>query len=482
VDDTVRTIELLTDAALGRPHRTLSPFIQPTDIEHFDVELGAVRQHGTLDAMPDPSGSHRWLKRWVLRLGAFNWSRQRAVNHAVANSLELLMNELQMARATAQQLEFKQAASSLAVTEQIEAAGREMASKVADLQRAIREEGQRSDAADVRVTETNARLDDLGERFKRLSSELFDAVSQSELETREWLQNTSRSVDQQAVDVAALRADQLAADSRILATQRNTAALRSEVARLRIGDAASARQPSGGDEPIHHSVDEMYSRFEAAFRPSNAELQQRFEDYLDVLGELTDSVHPLIDVGAGRGEFVAMLADHRVSAIGIDLSADAVAEATRHGRRVELADAVDYLGGLADETVGAVTAFHVVEHLPPATLLQLLDESLRVLRPGGLLIFETPNPTNLVVGAAAFYHDPTHLRPVTPTFMEFLAQDRGFTDVNIRFLHALPEYDLELAAIEGKGGRATELLLNDLRWALKGPQDYAVIARRPAGS
>jgi len=97
-----------------------------------------------------------------------------------------------------------------------------------------------------------------------------------------------------------------------------------------------------------------------------------------------------------------------------------------------------------------------------------------------VLIIETPNPTNLNVGAAAFYHDPTHLRPVTPTYLEFLVVDRGFTDVETRFLHPQPEYSLELGLEEGAHAKATRMLLDDLRWALKGPQDYAVIARRPA--
>jgi O-antigen chain-terminating methyltransferase len=43
-----------------------------------------------------------------------------------------------------------------------------------------------------------------------------------------------------------------------------------------------------------------------------------------------------------------------------------------------------------------VTAFHLVEHLPLATLVRFLDEALRVLRTGGLLIIETPNPKNLI--------------------------------------------------------------------------------------
>ena len=225
---------------------------------------------------------------------------------------------------------------------------------------------------------------------------------------------------------------------------------------------------------------ELYARFEAAFRPSDLDLVRRFEDYLDVVSHLRDGAYPLIDIGAGRGEFVEMLTGHGIPALGVDISVDAVEEAQRNGRRVEVAEANAYLSTLESESIGAVTAFHVIEHLEPEVVLRLLDESLRVLRPGGVLIIETPNPTNLNVGAAAFYHDPTHLRPVTPTYLEFLVPDRGFSDVETRFLHPQPEYSLELGPENGQHAAASHMLLEDVRWALKGPQDYAVIARRPA--
>ena len=43
--------------------------------------------------------------------------------------------------------------------------------------------------------------------------------------------------------------------------------------------------------------------------------------------------------------------------------------------------------------------FQVVEHLPLPVLLDVLAECVRVLRPGGVLIAETPNALNLRVPA-----------------------------------------------------------------------------------
>jgi O-antigen chain-terminating methyltransferase len=448
VDQTVRTIRELTDAALGRNRGALM-LAARVERRQLETELGAVAQHAHVDTMPSPAGALPALKRLVLRVGAFNWARQRAVNVSVVNALALVRDELDELRAMVTQSERRMAAA---------AAAQEAA--VDELRRA---------------THTAASATDLRE----LASSVATSVAELKHAIEEGTASnaTLRSqLEDQTVEIVKLNTRLLAAETRLLTEQRHTAALRRELLRTTNGDPGSEFYDP---EPVVGDVAELYARFEAAFRPSDTELVRRFEDYLDVLSDLRDGPYPVIDAGAGRGEFVAMLAARGIPARGVDVSADAVDEARRNGRPVELAEATAYLRTLDSETIGAVTVFHVIEHIQPAAVLTLLDESLRVLRPGGVLIIETPNPTNLNVGAAAFYHDPTHLRPVTPTYLEFLVADRGFTDVETRFLHAQPEYSLELG-LEGAHAKATRMLLDDLRWALKGPQDYAVIARRPA--
>ncbi len=195
----------------------------------------------------------------------------------------------------------------------------------------------------------------------------------------------------------------------------------------------------------------------------------RFEHYLPDLAHLAGQDLLVLDIGTGRGDFLRVLTKAGINCRGIDLNPEAVAAAQRSGVDVVLSDASDYLESLADESVGAVTAFHVVEHVPPAELIQLIDQIVRVLAPGGVLILRDSDPTNLVVGASSFYHDPTHQRPVTPDYLAFLVQDRGLINVQTRFLHPLPGYDVVAPIEEVLGGRSLQLLLDDVRWALKGP-------------
>jgi O-antigen chain-terminating methyltransferase len=134
-------------------------------------------------------------------------------------------------------------------------------------------------------------------------------------------------------------------------------------------------------------------------------------------------------------------------------------------------DALGYLRGLPDACLGAVTSFHMAEHLPFDVVLTLVDESLRVLKSGGILILETPNPANLLVGAHTFHLDPMHLKPLPSPMLRFFVEGRGFCDVHVRELHPYPEVVRLHDDGSGVAGR-----LND---CLYGPQDYAVIGRKP---
>jgi O-antigen chain-terminating methyltransferase len=113
----------------------------------------------------------------------------------------------------------------------------------------------------------------------------------------------------------------------------------------------------------------------------------------------------------------------------------------------------------------------MVEHLPFEATLALVDECLRILRTGGILILETPNPKNILVGAHAFHFDPSHLKPLPSPMLRFFVEARGFCDVDVWELHPYPE-----AVRFPDDGKGIANRLNDYFY---GPQDYAVIGRKP---
>ena len=163
----------------------------------------------------------------------------------------------------------------------------------------------------------------------------------------------------------------------------------------------------------------------------------------------------------------------RQTGLGIDTNHEVVAAGRRAGLDMRQGDAIDVLGRFEPASVSAVTSFHVVEHVRIPQLLEMIAVAFRVLEPGGRLILETPNPTNLLVGSATFYRDPTHLRPIHPDLLAFLVGEAGFTDIETRFLH--PISDEMPDDVDSPAGRFER----DLHWAIRGPQDYAVLATKP---
>jgi len=217
-------------------------------------------------------------------------------------------------------------------------------------------------------------------------------------------------------------------------------------------------------------LDSIYVAFEDVFRGSRDDIKGRLVRYVDILrnagaGHLGK---PILDVGCGRGEWLELLKENNVPAYGVDLNSVMVERAAALGLDARRADALEHMKGLADCAVSAVTAFHVAEHLPFAVLIDFFDEVLRVLVPGGIAIFETPNPETMRVGATTFYNDPMHRNPIPPQVFQFMVSHRGFQDVEIIRLHPFTDGLLTQPTTDAE-------MLDDI---LFGSQDYAVIARR----
>jgi SAM-dependent methyltransferase len=254
------------------------------------------------------------------------------------------------------------------------------------------------------------------------------------------------------------------AGSHVRALERRVTELEAEVARLRAA--------ADGTGPRFAAV---YARFADRFRGSREEVTDKLRPYLEDVAQVlrpTEDGPRVVDVGCGRAEWLTLLRDEGVEARGVDANADFVAAGRAAGLDVVPGDAVAYLGGLAEGSLDLVTAFHLTEHLDTETLLALFEAARHALRPGGRLLLETPNPTNLTMGACNFYLDPTHRSPMPPALTAFLVEASGFTDVEIRPLHP------DDSPLDPAAGTPTPVEALVAR-ALRGPRDYAVLGVRP---
>lgn len=218
-----------------------------------------------------------------------------------------------------------------------------------------------------------------------------------------------------------------------------------------------------------------YVAFEDANRGSHEAITAKLAPYSDWAEALAKRVspHPVLDIGCGRGEWLLWLQERGVRATGVDLNADMVAICQEQGLLAEQGHALAVLSNQPNASLAAITAFHVIEHVAFPYLYALVAESMRCLQPGGSVLFETPNPENLLVGSHTFYHDFTHRNPITPSAITFLLSFHGFERIEIRRLNPYPAE----AKVPGD-----DPLTARVNGHLCGPQDFAIIAYRPKSS
>jgi glycosyltransferase involved in cell wall biosynthesis/SAM-dependent methyltransferase len=226
----------------------------------------------------------------------------------------------------------------------------------------------------------------------------------------------------------------------------------------------------------------FYRAFEDRHRGSRELIKSRQKVYLPFITPLKElyGTCPALDLGCGRGEWLEVLSENGFLAKGVDLDEGMLEACKALHLPAEQGDALQILESLQDESLAVVSGFHIAEHIPFDSLQHLVSEALRVLKPAGLLILETPNAENIVVGSSSFYLDPTHERPIPHLLMTFLAEYTGFERVKLLRLHepeALQEantVDLmsvlgsaspDYAIISQKGANDDQMALFDLVFA-----------------
>jgi SAM-dependent methyltransferase len=234
------------------------------------------------------------------------------------------------------------------------------------------------------------------------------------------------------------------------------------------GSSSEPAQIFAGE--LDHSLDAFYFAFEEHFRGSREEINRRLEVYLPRLREAQiapgDSL--ILDLGCGRGEWLELLRDNGYRARGIDLNRVVIEQCQSRGLEVLEGDVIAYLQSMPDDSVAVITGFHIIEHLPFEILVKLLNEAFRVLRHRGLVIFETPNPANVLVGSCNFYFDPTHRNPLPSLMTQFLVQYCGFAEVEILNLNPSDGFKAD-------EGNELDELSKQFNQYFYGPMDYAVI-------
>lgn len=214
----------------------------------------------------------------------------------------------------------------------------------------------------------------------------------------------------------------------------------------------------------NHLADEhFYLALEQAFRGPTQLISDRQKNVWNQIKSLLPLTKdfPVLDIGCGRGEFLALLQEEGFAAIGVDQNRLFVQQLQQKGLEVYNSDIFEHLANTPDNTLGGITAFHVVEHLEHKQIMQLLELSYQKLIPGGFIYLETPNPLCFET-FSKFYTDPTHYRPIQPFQMAFLLEYNRFSQVKLLFLEP----------VKTRGSLSSE------RWMTL-YQDFGALATKP---
>ena len=281
-----------------------------------------------------------------------------------------------------------------------------------------------------------------------------------------------------------LRAEQQELRTAVTVLRQSNHDLTRELSTVRSGDSSDARRGEPLGSPAgtttgtsSEALSAKYVGFEDQFRGAPEEIAARQREYVEIFAGASD----VLDIGCGRGEFLALLKERGVRARGIDVNDSMVDVCLQKGLDASKADALGYLRAQPAGSLGGLLAAQVVEHLDPAYLTNLLDAAYAALRPGAPIVLETINPACWFAFFESYVRDITHVRPLHPDTLKFLLQASGFGRVEIRYQAPYPEHHkLQRVTAPALGDSAETLNANvdKLNSLLFTYLDYAAIARR----
>jgi 2-polyprenyl-3-methyl-5-hydroxy-6-metoxy-1,4-benzoquinol methylase len=145
----------------------------------------------------------------------------------------------------------------------------------------------------------------------------------------------------------------------------------------------------------------------------------------------------ILDLGCGDGRLIYSLQKLGYSNVsGVDISQSQLALASQVSSALHNQDVMSFLQQTL-RRFDLIVAIDVIEHLEKIELLQFLAACHITLKPGGRIVFQTPNAASPFFGSVR-YGDLTHETAVTPALLGQLLSRAGFSAISVREAPPVP--------------------------------------------
>jgi len=237
---------------------------------------------------------------------------------------------------------------------------------------------------------------------------------------------------------AVTRRDHVASlQAQLSASQADLAAARKEIARIDSyfgGRPYVAYEAFGSTRELNQPMGFGFDGRELPAEPDFADLFRGPEDFIAerqrVYLRFFKGLTKVVDVGSGRGEFLQLLRDEGIDAVGVELDQLLVQRCRKRGLCVELADAFEYLQSVPETSLDAIFSAQFIEHIDSTRLPEFVELAHSRLRDRGLFIAETVNPESYLA-QKTFFVDLTHQRPIFPQVLLHMCQRSGYRNGRI---------------------------------------------------
>ncbi|MGD2294536.1 MAG: methionine biosynthesis protein MetW [Candidatus Aminicenantes bacterium] len=220
--------------------------------------------------------------------------------------------------------------------------------------------------------------------------------------------------------------------------------------------------------------DWRYAGFENRYRGSEEEVKKQQECYLSYFKQ----DKKVLDLGCGRGEFLALLKENDIQAEGIDSNEQMIDICRDRGLNCTKADILDGLTETEDNSLGGIFSSQVIEHMPPDYLKRVVELAYNKLAPSSNIVFETVNPTSVFALVQIYYLDLSHQKPIHPQALKFLLENAGFEEVEIKFSSELQLEKLQELPQADEASSILNRNVDKLNKLLYSPPNYAAIGKK----